>query len=247
METGIIQTGIVFDREQREGYNITVLAQDGGQPPLRLVKIDNCNAFSIGAFLICIHSGQTNLFISVLDVNDNTPSFTGEPYIATISEASHSHWTLCSANMRSLHIHEVTLLALQGLDGAVGQHVLTVQAVDADADANGNVTYILSGVGAELFSINATTGVVTVGNHGVDYESVLDIPYNLTVSAVDGGLDLHVIGPFFSTCCVGCIIYYDVCVQGHMHFTSPLTHTHVHCSSAPPSSHQSLSSHQRLQ
>lgn len=78
---------------------------------------------------------------------------------------------------------------LQGFDGAVGQHVLTVTATDADADANGNVTYTLSGVGAELFSIGATTGEVTVGSHGVDYERVLDTPYSLTVSAMDGGLD----------------------------------------------------------
>lgn len=52
IETGIIQTGIEFDREQRERYNITVLALDGGQPPLRLVELENCKVFNIGTFFV---------------------------------------------------------------------------------------------------------------------------------------------------------------------------------------------------
>lgn len=61
-------------------------------------------------------------------------------------------------------------------------NVLVVSAVDADSGSNGQISYSLSG--AELFSIDATTGVISLVRT-LDYE--LQSTHNFTVIASDSG------------------------------------------------------------
>ena len=54
--SGDIMTLLELDRETVETYNLTVTVQDGGSPSL---------------------SSSTSITISISDVNDNSPVFTG--------------------------------------------------------------------------------------------------------------------------------------------------------------------------
>jgi len=67
-----------------------------------------------------------------------------------------------------------------------------VQAVATDVDANSTITYSLSGTGVENFTIDPTTGQISVASSAsIDYESDYDPVdrvepvYNLTITATD--------------------------------------------------------------
>ena len=65
-------------------------------------------------------------------------------------------------------------------DTAIGSEILTITA--SDIDPTSRVRYFLTGLFAEDFDINITTGVITVAE-GLDFE-VFQV-YELTVIAVD--------------------------------------------------------------
>ncbi|XP_056328618.1 protocadherin Fat 1 [Danio aesculapii] len=91
--------------------------------------------------------------ITVLDANDNSPVCEKVVYAQAVPE-----------------------------DVLIGKHILQVSAADADIQSNAEITYQLSGSGAESFTIDSETGAVrTLAT--LDRE-VTDV-YNLTVRAVD--------------------------------------------------------------
>ncbi|KAI4901849.1 hypothetical protein NFI96_034596 [Prochilodus magdalenae] len=98
---------------------------------------------------------QAYLHIDVEDVNDNAPVFNPEKYVTSIS--SHAQ---------------------------PGAEILTVIATDRDSGEYGQITYkLLPGDSASLFSVNQSTGVVSLSSplSGLGSSSV-----RLVVSAQDG-------------------------------------------------------------
>ena len=113
-QTGELSCGSL-DRERQAQYTLTIIAADSGSPQL---------------------FGSTQVVVTVLDDNDNTPRFSRPSYTATIAE-----------------------------DIAKGQTVMRVFASDPDQGANGEVAYSLLGNDTEgFFSVNSTSGdIITSG------------------------------------------------------------------------------------
>ena len=64
-KTGTISTKILFDREAKDSYTLTVRATDNGAQPL---------------------SGSATVVITILDVNDNKPDIKNLPQAIKVSE-----------------------------------------------------------------------------------------------------------------------------------------------------------------
>ncbi|KFO22370.1 Protocadherin-11 X-linked [Fukomys damarensis] len=107
--TGILTAVKKLDREKQEQYNFTVLAKDNGMPPLMT---------------------NATVFVTVLDQNDNDPSFTHNEYNFYVPENLPRH-------------------------GTVG--LITVS--DPDYGENSAVTLSISDVSDE-FTIDPKTGVI---------------------------------------------------------------------------------------
>ena len=234
--TGEVTTTIAFDHSLREEYNFTIVAEDGGAPPLTgqmgvVVKVINASSeaptFNQSEYRISvaedvangtavlqvsavatdntslryfIQSGDTqgvfyldemdgllvirmpldkeqrssyllelvasdgllettaSVYITVTDVNDHYPVFERNMYFATVPESQ-----------------------------LVGSTVLEVRAADADAGANGTVTYSSPDITSE-FDLDMTTGAVSL-RAPLDYEDTQS--YQFTVVASDGGTPRH--------------------------------------------------------
>ncbi|XP_056465865.1 cadherin-23-like [Gadus chalcogrammus] len=119
--TGKIRTtGVTLDRESADPRNallmrtIVITASDRGTPPLRA-------------------SVSTTVFVNLLDLNDNDPTFVNLPFVAEV---------------------------LEGLP--LGSSVFKVQVEDPDEDNNGLVTMALQvGMPRLDFHLNTSTGVLT--------------------------------------------------------------------------------------
>ncbi|KAF5892830.1 protocadherin Fat 4, partial [Clarias magur] len=102
-----------LDREEMANYTLTVIAKDKGQPSL---------------------SSMMEVNMVILDVNDNTPSF--------------------SQNIYDIEIEENTL---------TGTDILQVFANDADEGTNGQIRFsIAGGMGNTDFRIDSVTGAIAV-------------------------------------------------------------------------------------
>ncbi|XP_068723113.1 protocadherin Fat 4-like isoform X1 [Montipora capricornis] len=112
-DTGQLKLVRELDRETMAHYQLTVTATDNGAHKL---------------------SSRVEVYIQVLDVNDNSPKFTRDLYARMLPE-----------------------------NVAVGTTVEVVRAKDADAGRNGLVSYKI-GIGSEsgLFTINEATGAIVV-------------------------------------------------------------------------------------
>ncbi|CAL4131790.1 unnamed protein product, partial [Meganyctiphanes norvegica] len=103
-----------------------------------------------------IKKDYARVIISVLDYNDHAPEFLVEQYKGTVMETAVS-----------------------------GTRVMQVLAVDHDKGANGHITYsIVSGNIDGVFSLDASTGVISLTNH-VDRQEMPE--YWLAVRATDNG------------------------------------------------------------
>ncbi|KAM3912635.1 cadherin-23 [Leptodactylus fuscus] len=119
--TGKIRTtGVVLDRENPNPQEaemmrrIVISVTDRGRPPLRATS-------------------SATVFVNLLDLNDNDPTFQNLPFIAEILEGT-----------------------------PVGASVFQVVAVDLDEGLNGQVTYRMQvGMPRMDFIINSTSGLVT--------------------------------------------------------------------------------------
>ncbi|XP_058506397.1 protocadherin alpha-8-like [Solea solea] len=128
-----------LDREKQDVVKLTLIAVDGGKPP---------------------KSGSVQIHVNVLDVNDNTPSFSKTLYKARIKENS-----------------------------PVGSSVIHLNATDLDEGENGRVVYSFVKRAnfnpADVFSMNVETGEITVKSN-LDYE--VQSAYEIHVQATDRGL-----------------------------------------------------------
>ncbi|XP_049897645.1 protocadherin alpha-8-like isoform X5 [Epinephelus moara] len=127
-----------LDREKQAVIKLTLTAVDGGKPP---------------------KAGTLNIHVNVLDVNDNTPSFSKTLYKARVNE-----------------------------NATAGSLVIQLSATDLDEGDNGRVTYSFVKRGnfnpADVFFINAETGEITVKGN-LDYEA--QPAYEIHVQATDHG------------------------------------------------------------
>ncbi|XP_060904176.1 protocadherin alpha-3-like [Labrus mixtus] len=128
-----------LDRETARSHLLILTAIDGGKPP---------------------KSGNMNLLINVLDVNDNVPNFSQDVYSVNLLE-----------------------------NAPVGTAVVQVNATDLDEGQNGEVVYSFSNSINQnilnLFHIDALTGEITVKGL-INYEDN-DI-YEIEIKASDKGL-----------------------------------------------------------
>ena len=234
--TGEVTTTTTFDHSLREEYNFTIVAEDGGAPPLTgqmgvVVRVINASSeaptFNQSEYRVSvaedvangtavlqlsavatdntslqyfIQSGDTqgmfyldemdglliihlpldreqrssyllevvasdgllettaSVHITVTDVNDHYPVFERNMYFATMSESQ-----------------------------LIGSTVLEVRATDADAGANGTVTYSSPDITSE-FDLDMTTGAISLRTP-LNYEDTQS--YQFTVVASDGGTPRH--------------------------------------------------------
>lgn len=118
-----LQINGYLDRETTASYHLTIEAYDGGVPPLK---------------------GTMAVNVTVLDVNDNQPSFNQSRYYATVQE-----------------------------NATVSTSILQVYATDVDDGDNGVVEYSISRRQSDkdgYFAIDRNTGVISV-NRPLDYET----------------------------------------------------------------------------
>ncbi|XP_030648011.1 protocadherin gamma-A11-like [Chanos chanos] len=126
-----------LDREKQDRLSLLLTAVDGGEPQM---------------------SGTVQIYINVLDVNDNAPVFQQKTYKATITENAQK-----------------------------GSILITVSATDADQGSNGEITYYISNIKdtmTDVFIIDPHSGDVTL-NGQLDYETASH--YQLNIQAKDHG------------------------------------------------------------
>ncbi|XP_053284258.1 protocadherin gamma-A1 [Pleuronectes platessa] len=126
-----------LDRETEPKISLRLIAVDGGTPH---------------------RSGTVNIYITVLDINDNPPVFNQSLYRAAVHE-----------------------------NAIKGTYITTVNASDADSGSNGQVTYRFSNMKAQLadiFNLDSTTGTIILSGQ-VDYEK--DKKYEIMIEAMDQG------------------------------------------------------------
>uniref|UniRef100_A0A3B4U9F9 Cadherin domain-containing protein n=1 Tax=Seriola dumerili TaxID=41447 RepID=A0A3B4U9F9_SERDU len=118
-------------------------------------------------------TGFTDVIINVWDINDNAPVFTCAPSC---------HGDVAENSVVGTSVMEMTATDLD--DSAVGQNAVLSYRIVGSLDAT-NIE--LEGVPtfSEMFTINPTTGTITVAMGGLDREQVES--YLLVVEARDGG------------------------------------------------------------
>ncbi|XP_061755530.1 protocadherin alpha-6-like [Nerophis ophidion] len=125
-----------LDREAAGSHSLVLTAVDGGTPP---------------------KTGELNILIHVLDVNDNAPVFSKDVYSVTLDE-----------------------------NAPVGTTVVKVNATDLDEGPNGDVIYSFgNGVShrlLKLFDVNHSSGAITVKGI-IDYEEKAQ--YEIEILASD--------------------------------------------------------------
>ncbi|ELU08218.1 hypothetical protein CAPTEDRAFT_222745 [Capitella teleta] len=131
--TGELYVNKQLDRERKFWYELTLVASDGA------------------------HVTSTQVFVSILDANDNAPVCEQASYQKIISE-----------------------------DVDTGSFLLRVSASDADEKGtrNSRIKFLLDGNHGNVFHMNERTGIISIKN-SLDRETAPD--YTLTVTAVDGG------------------------------------------------------------
>ncbi|XP_022624840.1 protocadherin alpha-8-like [Seriola dumerili] len=127
-----------LDREKKKSHKLLLTAIDGGKPS---------------------KSGTTQLFVDVLDVNDNMPVFNEETYSVRLEE-----------------------------NAPIGTTIIQVNASDLDEGSNGEIIYSLGkNVNSrirELFRVDSNTGEIIVQDL-IDFES--EESYQIDIQASDKG------------------------------------------------------------
>ncbi|XP_030882016.1 protocadherin beta-13 isoform X2 [Leptonychotes weddellii] len=126
-----------LDREQEPELRLTLTAQDGGSPP---------------------RSGIAQIYIEVVDINDNAPEFQQPLYRVQIPE-----------------------------DSPIGFLIVTVSATDVDTGVNGEISYSLFQASEEIcktFEIHPKTGEIRLKKQ-LDFERIQF--YEVNIEARDAG------------------------------------------------------------
>uniref|UniRef100_A0A6P7FSK3 Cadherin-23 n=1 Tax=Diabrotica virgifera virgifera TaxID=50390 RepID=A0A6P7FSK3_DIAVI len=114
-DDGNIVVANKIDHEIHQWMNLTVKATDSGYPP---------------------RSSRVEIFIQILDENDNNPSFLPEPSALIIPEDIH-----------------------------VGTEIARVKAADADSGEYGKITYLLDRLSSQgKFTLDGDTGILKVSD-----------------------------------------------------------------------------------
>ena len=116
-----IATTTLFDGEDRDEYSVTVECSDNGEPPL---------------------SSAQEASVTILDMNDNAPSFAQSSYVLNLKE-----------------------------NGTVGIALLVPHARDVDSGMNAEIVYSLSGEASSLLAVDPKTGILKT-NAIYDYEQI---------------------------------------------------------------------------
>ncbi|CAI9733467.1 protocadherin beta-15-like [Octopus vulgaris] len=128
----------MLDRELKDTYMLQLIARDGGSPP---------------------KEGILNIEISVIDVNDNRPTFTQKLYNTTISDTHH-----------------------------ISSPVFVLSATDLDSGQNGNINYFLhrntNEYDKKYFKLNHKSGEIFINDN---FFRNKESKYQLYVEARDGG------------------------------------------------------------
>ncbi|XP_056294836.1 protocadherin alpha-3-like [Pseudoliparis swirei] len=126
-----------LDRETAGSHSLVLTALDGGKPP---------------------KSGEINILVNVLDINDNAPVFSKDVYSVMLDE-----------------------------NAPVGTTVIQVNATDSDEGSNGEVVYsfTINQRLLQLFDVNPITGEIIVKSL-IDYEE--RDKYEIEIQASDKGL-----------------------------------------------------------
>ena len=127
--TGEIFLSDNFDREIQDFFSITIVATDAGTPPL---------------------TGDVNVSITALDINDNYPVFSQSSYSAVLLE-----------------------------DTAVGTEFLTINSTDIDIDENAEAVYAIIDSFNDTFVIDNITGIISLARN-LDYEEIQYYELNVT-------------------------------------------------------------------
>ncbi len=137
-DLGHIKTLAVLDREVQKNFWLVVIAQDHGAVPL---------------------ASRLDVFIEVLDVNDNVPMFSKPVYYPKISENSKEYTP-----------------------------ILKLEATDADADdKEKKLTFeIISGNPQSLFTIDQASGLISTTSRMLDREAQAEHVLEIMVS--DNGI-----------------------------------------------------------
>ncbi|KAI5942021.1 Protocadherin beta-8 [Manis javanica] len=126
-----------LDREEEPELRLTLTAQDGGSPP---------------------KSGTAQVYIEVVDINDNPPEFQQPLYRVQVPE-----------------------------DSLIGLLIVTVSATDVDTGVNGEISYSLFQASEEIsktIELNSITGEIRLKNQ-LDFETVQS--YEVNIEARDAG------------------------------------------------------------
>ncbi|XP_060630212.2 protocadherin gamma-B1-like isoform X27 [Anolis sagrei] len=126
-----------LDHESESSFYLTLIALDGGKPP---------------------KTGTTKIWITVIDVNDNSPVFSQELYMVNLKENTPR-----------------------------GFLVVQVKATDKDAGSNGEIRYGFKNIperAHQKFILDSKDGKITI-KEALDFEET--DKYLLTVEARDGG------------------------------------------------------------
>ncbi|XP_066128839.1 protocadherin beta-13-like [Saccopteryx bilineata] len=126
-----------LDREEEPELRLTLTALDGGSPPL---------------------SGTAQIYIEVVDINDNAPEFEQPFYRVQIPE-----------------------------DSPIGFLIVKVSATDVDTGANGEISYSLFQASEEIrktFELNPITGDIRLKKQ-LDFEDIQS--YEVNIEAKDAG------------------------------------------------------------
>ena len=112
-DSGIIRVAKNLNFERKNQYVLTVQVEDSGSD----VRYDSATAT-----------------ITILDINDNAPTFLDSPYVAYVMEEAEQ----------------------------LPATVITVQAYDADSPPHNKIRYLIKDGDKSLFRINATSGEISV-------------------------------------------------------------------------------------
>lgn len=138
--TGEVTTAVTLDREDTSSYHFTLMAQDSSTTEPRAAAV--------------------NFTITVVDVNDNSPTFEHSTFTVNIPDRIKT-----------------------------GQFVFGAKAVDFDSGVNSKIVYSISGKDANKFSINLNTGVIKTAEELSLGGQTADKIFNLIITATDQGHD----------------------------------------------------------
>lgn len=138
-DSGIIRVAKNLNFERKNQYVLTVQVEDSGND----VRYDTATAT-----------------ITILDINDNVPTFLDSPYVAYVMEEADDKLM------------------------PAGNSIITVQAHDADSAPFNKIRYMIKDGDKGLFRINSTSGEISV-LRSLDRES--QSQYEITVVAMDSG------------------------------------------------------------